>query len=128
MKKVLVLGAGMVARPLVRYLLDHNFQVKVATRTVSKAEKILGSHPNGIAEQLDVDNTAKVEKLVSENDLCISLLPYIHHVMVAKFCIKHKKHCVTTSYVSKDMKALDNDTRKANIIILNENLFCLGDF
>ena len=120
MKKVLVLGAGMVAKPLVRYLLDHDFQVKVATRTVSKAEKIIANHPKGIAEQLDVEDIAKVEKFVSESDLCISLLPYIHHVMIAKFCVKHKKHCVTTSYVSKDMKALDNDARKANIIILNE--------
>ena len=73
-KKILVLGAGMVAKPLVRYLLDHNFQVKVATRTVSKAEKILDGHPKGIAEQLDVEakpksrlggigNVSKVEKL-----------------------------------------------------------------
>ncbi len=35
-KKVLVLGAGMVAGPLVRYLLDHGFKVNVASRTVSK--------------------------------------------------------------------------------------------
>ena len=42
MKKVLILGAGLVARPLVRYLLDQpNFEVEVASRTVSKAIKLI---------------------------------------------------------------------------------------
>jgi len=36
MKNVLVLGAGLVSRPLVRYLLDvPKFNVTVASRTVS---------------------------------------------------------------------------------------------
>ena len=39
MKKVLVLGAGLVAKPLVRYLLDHDYEVTCASRTVSKAVK-----------------------------------------------------------------------------------------
>ncbi|MFA6653983.1 MAG: shikimate dehydrogenase, partial [Candidatus Delongbacteria bacterium] len=39
MKKVLILGAGMVVRPIVRYLLDHKIGVTVATRTKSKAEE-----------------------------------------------------------------------------------------
>ena len=38
---ILILGAGMVSRPLVRYLLDQpNYSVKVATRTKSKADKL----------------------------------------------------------------------------------------
>ncbi|UCG34527.1 MAG: saccharopine dehydrogenase NADP-binding domain-containing protein, partial [Phycisphaerales bacterium] len=48
MKKVLVLGAGLVSRPLVRYLLDQpDFNVTVASRTVSKAEKLIDGHPKG---------------------------------------------------------------------------------
>ncbi|MBU0769494.1 MAG: saccharopine dehydrogenase NADP-binding domain-containing protein, partial [Proteobacteria bacterium] len=42
MNKVLIFGAGLVSRPMIRYLLDlSDFQVTVATRTVSKAEKII---------------------------------------------------------------------------------------
>jgi len=40
MKKVLVLGAGLVARPLVRYLLDKDYEVTCASRTVAKAEAL----------------------------------------------------------------------------------------
>ena len=38
-KRILLLGAGMVTRPLVRYLLDNpEFQVTISTRTVSKTQ------------------------------------------------------------------------------------------
>lgn len=40
MKKVLILGAGHVTKPLVDYLIDTcGYQVTMAARTVSKAEK-----------------------------------------------------------------------------------------
>jgi saccharopine dehydrogenase (NADP+, L-glutamate forming)/spermidine synthase len=120
MKKVLVLGAGLVARPLVQYLLDQDFEVRVASRTLSKAEGLIGGHPRGEPHQLDVTDTAALEGLVTEADLVISLLPYVHHVTVANLCIKHKKNMVTTSYVSEAMRALDRDARDAGIIILNE--------
>ena len=37
MKTVLVLGAGLVTRPLVEYLLKNDIRVRMASRTVSKA-------------------------------------------------------------------------------------------
>lgn len=121
MKKVLVLGAGLVARPLVRYLLDQpDFKVTVASRTVSKAEALVDGHPDGTTLTLLVDDTAKLEKLISEHDLAISLLPAPLHPVVAEMCIKHKKHMVTTSYVSPKMKALDGPAKDAGVMILNE--------
>ncbi len=121
MKKVLVLGAGMVSKPLVRYLLDNDFNVVMASRTVSKAEKIINGHPNGKPLSLDVSDDAKLEKLVSESDLTVSLLPYTYHVKVAKLCIKHKKQLVTTSYVSDEMKALDKQAKDTGVLLLNES-------
>ena len=49
MKRVLVLGAGLVARPLVRYLLERGYQVVMASRTASKAEAMIAGHPKSIA-------------------------------------------------------------------------------
>jgi len=118
---ILVLGAGMVSRPLVRYLLDQpGFSVLMASRTVSKAEKIINGHPDGKAISLDVSDDALLEKLVSESDIVVSLLPYTFHVKVANLCIKHKKHLVTTSYVSDNMKALDEKAKDASVLLLNE--------
>ncbi len=121
MKNVLILGAGLVAKPLVRYLLDQpDFHVKVASRTVSKAEKLVGGHPRGEAQGLNVDDTATLKNLISQADLVISMVPYTHHVTVANLCIELKKHMVTTSYVSEAMRKLDQKAKDAGILILNE--------
>ncbi len=121
MKKILILGAGLVARPLVRYLLDQpDFQVEVASRTVSKAEKLVEGHRRGVAKELNLKSEAVVQSEVSKADLVISMVPYSYHPKVAEFCIAHKKQMVTTSYVGEAMNKLDADARKAGIIILNE--------
>jgi saccharopine dehydrogenase-like NADP-dependent oxidoreductase len=121
MKKVLVLGAGLVTRPLVKYLLDQpDFFVTVASRTVSKAEKLIGNHPKGAAEELNVKDESKLEAFIEGNDLAISLLPWTHHMTVAKLCIKHGKHLVTTSYVSEPMRALDEEVKSGELLFLNE--------
>jgi saccharopine dehydrogenase (NADP+, L-glutamate forming)/spermidine synthase len=121
MKKVLILGAGLVARPLVRYLLDQpDLEVEVASRTVSKAEKLIETHPRGKAKELNLKNEEGLKEEVSGADLVISMVPYSFHPKVAEFCIAHKKQMVTTSYVSEAMKKFDGEARKAGIIILNE--------
>ncbi len=121
MKHVLVLGAGLVSRPLVEYLLSkENIQVTVASRTVSKAEDLIKGFSNGKAVSLNVKNDEMVDELVKDCDIAISLLPYIFHVKIAKVCLKHKKNLVTTSYVSDAMKALDEEAKEAGILILNE--------
>lgn len=121
MKKVLVLGAGLVSRPLVRYLLDQpDFHVTVASRTVSKAEALIAGHPKGATTDLLADDTAKLERLVKEHDLAISLLPAPLHPVVAEMCVQHRKHMVTTSYISPKMRGLDKAAREAGVMLLNE--------
>jgi len=118
---VLILGAGLVAGPLVRYLLGVNgFRVTVATRTVDKAERLIDGARNGTAVALDVDDEAALEALIAKHDLSISLLPYVHHPLVARLCVKHEKQMVTTSYVKDAMRALDGAARDAGVILLNE--------
>jgi spermidine synthase / saccharopine dehydrogenase (NADP+, L-glutamate-forming) len=57
---------------------------------------------------------------VASHDLVISLIPYTHHAAVIKSAIKGKTHVVTTSYVSPAMKALDEEAKKAGIVVMNE--------
>jgi saccharopine dehydrogenase (NADP+, L-glutamate forming) len=121
MKSVLVLGAGLVARPLVQYLLGYDFRVRVASRTVSKAEKLIAGHTNGEAIQWTVDREDELKKMIGEADLAISLLPAPYHPVVARMCIELGKNMATTSYVSPAMKALDEPAKKAGVVILNES-------
>ncbi len=111
----------MVSRPMIGYFFEKtDYIVTMASRTVSKAESIIDNHPNGRAVELDVKNDDLLEKLVLDADLVVSLLPYAYHVKVANICIKYKIPMVTTSYVSKDMKELDEKAKDAGILILNE--------
>lgn len=121
MKKVLVLGAGLVARPLVRYLLDQpQVHLTIASRTLSKAERLINGHPDGSARQLNVENEQGLKDVISEAELVISLLPWIHHMKVANLCIELNKHLVTTSYVKPEMQALDAEAKKRGLLFLNE--------
>ncbi len=121
MNKILVLGAGLVSRPGVRYLLERKeLKVTVASRTVSKAEKLVVGHANGRAVAVDVENQEDLAALISRHDLVISLLPWTHHVRVAELCLKHGKHMVTTSYVSEGMRKLAPAVLAKGLIFLNE--------
>ena len=121
MKNVLVLGAGLVAGPLVRHLLDHDYQVTVASRTLDKAQDLIDGHPKGRAVQFDItEDGAQLNDLVTEASLVVSLLPYIYHVRVARACVEHQRPLVTTSYVSDEMEELDEDAREVGVILLNE--------
>ncbi|GBC61587.1 saccharopine dehydrogenase [Desulfonema ishimotonii] len=121
MNRILVLGAGFVARPLVRYLLDTpETELTVASRTLSRAENLLGGHPEGIAKALDVGNVKALRQTMSEADIVISLLPWVHHVSVAKLCLELGKHLVTTSYVRPEMAALDHAAKQKGLLFLNE--------
>ena len=121
MKKVLVLGAGLVAGPLVRYLLNvDGLTVTVASRTVEKAQALVNGAGNGIALSLNVKDEAALEAMIADHDLSISLLPYVYHPSVARLCVKHHKQMVTTSYVKPEMQALDASAKEAGVILLNE--------
>ena len=120
MKRVLVLGAGLVSRPLVRDLAKRGeIEVTVADREEAKAEDALAGDP-GRAVALDVANAQAVAALVREADLVVSLLPFTLHVGVAQVAIDAKRPMVTTSYVSPEMRALDVLARDAGVLVLNE--------
>jgi saccharopine dehydrogenase (NADP+, L-glutamate forming) len=120
MKKVLILGAGLVSKPMVEYLLREGFEVTIATRTKEKADRLLGGHENGRSVAWMTDDMESLDRMVKESDLAVSLLPYRYHVDVAKLCLKHGKPLVTTSYVSPAMQALHDDAVRTGVILLNE--------
>jgi saccharopine dehydrogenase (NADP+, L-glutamate forming) len=120
-KKVLVLGAGMVASPLVRYLMRQaGLEVLVADQELGRAQKLVGGSQNGKAVQLDIENEANAKQEISRSDLVISILPHSLHPRVAAWCIQHRKNLLTASYVSEEMKKLDRSAREAGIMLLNE--------
>jgi len=121
MKKVLVLGAGLVARPLVRYLLDQpEFAVVVADMEAGRAARLVGGHPRGAAEVLDIGDRAALAAAVGRSDLVVSLVPYTFHPLVAEMAVDQGRSMVTASYVSPAMRALDARAKERGVLLLNE--------
>jgi saccharopine dehydrogenase (NADP+, L-glutamate forming) len=121
-KKVVVFGAGLVASAHVKYLLEHSYQVTVASRTVSKAKQLVGDHPNGrpVAFDIEIEGDERLDEIVRDHDLAVSLLPYVFHTRVAKSCLRNRKHMATTSYVKPEMQALDAEAKRLDLVLLNE--------
>ncbi len=119
-ENVLVLGAGLVTRPGVRYLLEHGYGVTVASRTAEKAAAIVDGHAAGRALAWTTGDLEGLRALVAKHDLVLSLLPAQYHPEVARACIAGGKHMVTTSYISPEMRALDSEARGKDLILLNE--------
>lgn len=120
MKKVLILGAGMVAAPIINFLINKGYFVSVASNNAERATQLLNNAPKSNFYNWDADDLDSLDKLIKEHHIVVSLLPYKFHVQVAEVCIKHKKNMVTTSYVQPEMKKLDKAAKDAGIIILNE--------
>jgi saccharopine dehydrogenase (NADP+, L-glutamate forming) len=120
MNKILILGAGLVANPMIQYLLGKKMKVSVASNTPDRAEAMVANHPNGTTIFWEADDDETLDTLVAAHDLVVSILPYRFHVMVAKHCLKHKKNLVTSSYVKPEMMALDEEAKASGLIFLNE--------
>ena len=119
-KKILILGAGKVAAPLVKYFLGKKYRVTVASEFLYQAEMVLDNDPLGEAVEWHSDDEAKLNTLVYNNHVVVSLLPYTFHHVVCKACIKQKRNLVTTSYEQPGMEDMQGDALKSNITILNE--------
>lgn len=119
-KKVLLLGAGFVTRPTAQILSDNDISVTVACRTLDSAKKLCEGLKNCSPISLDVTDSSALEHEVSKVALVISLIPYTFHATVIKAAITHKKHVVTTSYVSPAMMELDAAAKEAGITVMNE--------
>ncbi|MFZ4523529.1 MAG: saccharopine dehydrogenase C-terminal domain-containing protein [Bacteroidales bacterium] len=120
MKKILILGSGLVAKPIIQYLLSKDHMVTVASNTPDRSDMMIGGNSNGVSLFWDAGDEIALGQMIERHDITVSLLPYVFHVMVAKHCVAHKKNMVTTSYVKPEMYALDAAAREAGIILLNE--------
>jgi hypothetical protein len=109
--------------PLVRQSIPYILRVFIpstACRTLNSAQALTDGIPDAKYISLDVNNTSDLEAQVAAHDLVISLIPYTYHSTVIKAAIKAKVHVVTTSYVSPAMLELDEEAKKAGIVVMNE--------
>jgi alpha-aminoadipic semialdehyde synthase len=124
-KRVLLLGAGMVAQPVIDVLgaMD-DVHLTVASDNEAQAMKMISKVKDHEFKMrfehfTYPDDMPKMSKAIQDSDVVISLMPATMHIPFAKEAIKHKRHMVTASYVSPEMAALHEEAQKAGVILLN---------
>ena len=124
MKHILILGAGRSASTLIRYLLEegskHDWQITLGDINLPLAQQKVEGFSNGKAINFNVFEEKQCEEEVQKADIVISMLPARFHFNVAKACVKFSKNMVTASYISPEIKELDQAAKEKNILILNE--------
>jgi saccharopine dehydrogenase (NAD+, L-glutamate forming) len=124
MRKILVIGAGKSTSVLINYLKsksqEENLEITIGDIELEQAQKISGDHPRCKAIKLDVFDKESRGAAIKEADIVISMLPARFHIEAARDCITFKKNMVTASYVSKEMRALDNEVKENGLIFMNE--------
>lgn len=124
MAKILVLGAGRSTASLIDYLLRNstvcNWEITIADSDLHLAVEKASGHEKAVCLALNASDAEKRRAAISEHDLVISMLPAFMHAAVARDCVDLGKHMATASYVSDDMRALDAEAKKKNLLLLNE--------
>lgn len=124
MKNVLVLGAGLSASSLLRYLLQHaeenDWFLHVVDQSLQTVKDKIGSSSFARAYDFDALDSSKRKEHIKNSDLVISMLPARFHIDVAKDCVELGVHLLTPSYISPEMKELDGLAKEKGILIMNE--------
>jgi len=124
MKKVLILGAGLSTSSLIKYLIDHSekydWGIKLGDISLELCEQKIAGHKNGEAFVFDVKDQKQVDLEVKNADIVISMLPANFHDIVAIACLEHAVNMVTASYVSEEVRAMDQKAKEKGIVLLNE--------
>jgi saccharopine dehydrogenase-like NADP-dependent oxidoreductase len=124
MKKILLLGAGRSSYSLIQYLLSNaikeNWHITVGDFSVNLAQEKIANHPQGTAIQFDINNSELADNEINKADVVISLLPPNLHFKAAQSCLKFGKHLLTASYISPEIKKLEEEVKAKGLLFLNE--------
>ena len=123
-KNILIIGAGKSATYAIEYLAaqceKENWNLVVADADLETAKQKIAGFKNCSAKQLDINNARSRSALIQQADIVISMMPPAFHSLVLHDCVKFKKHFTNASYVSPEMKAMQEEFKQNNMIVLCE--------
>lgn len=115
MKKIIVLGAGLVGAPMAEDLAgDDRFEVTVADRDGAALERLAGRaeiHP----VTTDLADPAVVKRLVADHDLVLDAVPGFLGFQTLRAVIEAGKDVVDIAFFAEDPFALDGLAREKGV-------------
>ncbi|MBS1772099.1 MAG: saccharopine dehydrogenase NADP-binding domain-containing protein [Bacteroidetes bacterium] len=124
MQTILVAGAGKSSIYLIEHLITNapknKWKIIVADGSKEAIAEKIHKSPYAESAVIDITSTSDREPLVKRADIVVSLMPPHLHIHLAKDCLKHKKHIITSSYISDEMKEMDAAAKKADLMFMCE--------
>jgi saccharopine dehydrogenase-like NADP-dependent oxidoreductase len=123
-KKILLFGAGKSATVLIDYLIQHaaaqHWFLTVVDANADLAKSKIGDSKFAAAVSFDINNEAERNNFIADADIVISMLPPALHIPVAKNCIALNKNLLTASYADDEIKKLQTEIEKRQLLFLCE--------
>ena len=107
-KKVIVLGAGLVGAPMAIDLAkDDEFEVSVADMSEEALQKLTGATPKITTARVDLSDADKVKALVADHDLVLSAVPGFMGFQTLRAVIEAEKNVVDIAFFPENPFDLD---------------------
>lgn len=109
-------GTGLSSRPGLRRLILAGHPVTVWNLPVAAAEAAVGD----IATDIRAMTPGALDDALAHGDIVVSMLPADLHGDLARHCVAHGAHFISSSYSTPEMHALDEPARRAGVAVVNE--------
>ena len=121
MKHVLVLGAGLVSAPLIRYFLARrDWRLTIASDHLARVEPLIAERSRAQGVLADLSDATVMRSLMREADVVVNLLPAFMLPEVARAAIQERKPMVSTSYIPPAVAEMHEEARRAGVLVLCE--------
>lgn len=109
-------GTGLSSIPGLRRLIERGQAVVVWDLSVAKASEAVGD----VAKDIRAFSLEALTEALKPGDLAVSMVPADVHVTIARVCLAQGAHFVSSSYISPEMRALDEEFRAKGLVSINE--------
>jgi saccharopine dehydrogenase-like NADP-dependent oxidoreductase len=124
MQTILIAGAGKSSIYLIHYLLTHaprnKWRVIVADGDENAIAEKINRSPFAESAVIDITKASEREPLVKRADIVVSLMPPHLHIFLAQDCLKFKKNLITSSYISDEIRAMQDKVKEAGLMFMCE--------
>lgn len=109
-------GTGLSSIPGLRRLIERGQAVVVWDLSIAKATEAVGD----VAKDIRTFSLEALTEALKPGDLAVSMVPADVHVTIARVCLAQGAHFVSSSYISPEMRALDEEFRAKGLVSINE--------
>ncbi|MCC0062755.1 MAG: saccharopine dehydrogenase NADP-binding domain-containing protein [Defluviimonas sp.] len=109
-------GTGLSAIPGLRQLIAAGHPITVWNLPLGPAIDAVGD----IATDIRAMEPGALDDVAQRGDIVVSMLPADMHAALARHCVHHGVHFVSSSYLTPELRLLDDAARKAGVSVVGE--------